>query len=160
MQYTDIVWYKNLIDSGPAPLLEAVVETGVTILKGDVLEKGTLVDEVALAETNDIILGVATHNAAAGETVSYVPAYWYCVFAIKSTAANAFDTDEDTLTTSALTIATGATTVDSEQAPGTDDDVLMLGLADGETDDEDENVVLCTFLQNPWQYNAVKAAEA
>ena len=159
MMYHDIVWYKNLTDSGPAPLEHAVVEAGVTVLMGDVLEQGTATDEVALAETADIILGVATHDAAAGTVVEYVPAYWYCVFAIKSTAANAFDTDEDQYTTSALTIVTGATTVDSEEAPAAaNDDVLMIGLAPDETDDEDENVVLCVFINTPWTAHAVAAA--
>lgn len=124
------------------------IELAEACKKGDVLvadETGADNNTAALMDdAAELPIGVALEDGSIGDVVSYTPAYPWNVFAIKTAATKKYVAAADRFTRCDFTVFTsGGMQID----PATDvsHNVLMLGLADGESDDTVQNVVLAVF---------------
>lgn len=148
MEYTDIVWVKNLLGGSTIMLSGTVGATAVKV--GDILIKGGTADVlIPMTAVDQVVVGVATNDAAVGETVIYVPAFPWNVFAIRTATATPYDDSDDKFTVCDVSdFTSGAMEINPEAAVG--GDVLLIGLADGETDDTADNIALCIFTDTVW----------
>jgi hypothetical protein len=148
MQYTDIVWVKNLL-GGTTIEMEAVV--GATaVKKGDPVIKGATDDLlIPMTAADQQVVGIATHDAAVGATLTFVPAFPWNVFAIKCDGAKLYEESTDRyIACDFVDFTSGDMRIDPDtEAAG---DVIPIALADGETDAEAENVVYCIFTDTVW----------
>lgn len=140
-----IYWVKNLL-GGTTEIDEITLAEDCK--KGDVLvadESGGDNDTAALMDdAAELPIGVALEDGETGDVVNYIPATPWNVFAIKTASTKKYVASADRFTYCDFTdFTSGAMQID----PATDSshNVLMLGLADGETDDEAQNVVLAVF---------------
>lgn len=148
MEYTDIVWVKNLL-GGSTIMMEGTV--GATaVKKGDILIVGASQELlIPMIAVDTVVVGVATHDAAVGATVSYIPSFPWNVFAFKTATATPYDDSADKFTfCDVVDFTSGAMKINPEDA--TASDILLIGLADGETDDTAGNVALGIFTETPW----------
>ena len=148
MIYTYPMWVENLVGGETKAKKITVGATAVKV--GDFLQKGASDDLVIpMTVANQMIVGVATSAGAVGAEIFYIPTYFWNVFAIKCKATKDYT---DTVDKFNLADVTDFTSGDMRIDPGTStaDDVLMIGLADGETDSVAENVVLCIFMDTPY----------
>lgn len=148
MEYNDIVWVKNLLGGSTELMTDTVGATAVK--KGDPLQKGATDDLVIpMTAADQQIVGVATCDGAVGDEVTYVPAFMWNVFAIKCDGACTYVDDEDRyIACDFVDFTSGDMRIDPDTE--TAGDVIPIGLADGETDEENENVVLCIFTDSVW----------
>ena len=148
MQYTDIVWVKNLLGGSTIEMEGTVGATAVK--KGDILIAGATAEVlIPMIAVDTVVVGVATNDAAVGGTVNYTPAFPWNVFAIRTATATPYDDSADKFTCcDVVDFTSGAMEINPED--GTASDVLLYGLADGETDDTADNVALCIFTDTVW----------
>jgi hypothetical protein len=148
MEYTDIVWVKNLLGGSTILLTDTVGATAVK--KGDPLKVGATDDLVIpITAADQVVIGVATHDAAVGAEVAYVPAFPWNVFAIKCDGAIQYvDTTDRYIACDFVDFTSGDMRIDPDTVAA--GDVVIVGLADGETDSENENVVLAYFTDTAW----------
>ena len=148
MYYQDIVWYKNLL-GGSTETYEATV--GATaVKKGDILIAGASAEVVIpMIAADTVVYGVATHDAAVGAKVLYWPAFPWNAFAIKNDGTKSYVSTSDYFTECDMVdFTSGDMRLDC--ATHTAADFLILGLCDGETDSEAENVVFGVFTETFW----------
>ena len=148
MQYVDIVWYKNLL-GGSTETYEATV--GATaVKKGDILIAGASAEVVIpMIAADTVVVGVATHDAAVGATVSYWPSFPWNAFAIKCDGTKTYVDASDRWTCcDVVDFTSGDMRIDP--AVATASDFMLLGMADGETDSEAENIAYGVFTETPW----------
>ena len=148
MQYNDIVWIENLLGGSTPIMTDTVGATAVK--KGDPLQVGATDDLVIpMTAADQVIIGVATADGAVGAEVTYVPAYPWNVFAIKCDGAIQYvDTTDRYIACDFVDFTSGDMRIDPDTV--TAGDVIILGLADGETNSENENVVRCIFTDTVW----------
>ena len=149
MLYTDIYWVENLV--GGSTKMKTSTTGAVAIKTGDPLKECATDDLlIPITTVDDCVVGVALHDSAIGAEIKYIPSYPWNVFAIITTTGCEYDESEDKFNKCDFSVFTsGAMSI----APGTlagNGDVLLLGLAEGETDDEDLNVALCVFMDTPY----------
>jgi hypothetical protein len=95
------------------------------------------------------VVGIATHDAAVGATLTFVPAFPWNVFAIKCDGAKLYEESTDRyIACDFVDFTSGDMRIDPDtEAAG---DVIPIALADGETDATAENVVYCIFTDTVW----------
>jgi len=148
MDYTDIVFYENLLGGSTITMEQTVGATAVK--KGDPLQKGATDDLVIpMTAADQPIVGVALADAAVGAEVAFIPAFPWNVFAIKCDGACLFEASTDQyIACDFVDFTSGDMRIDPDtEAAG---DVIPIGLAPGETDALAENIVLCIFTDTVW----------
>lgn len=128
-----------------------IMTTAEAVKKGDVLvadESGADNNTVArMDDTAELPVGVALHDVASGEEVSFIPASPENIFYIKTSPTKKYVAAADRFTTCDFdTYTSGAMTIDP--ATDTQHHVQILGLKDGESDDTAANVVEAVFVQS------------
>jgi len=145
MLYTDIQAMRRL--NGQLGTVEPIYETvGATaVKKGDPVKAGATANVVIpITAAGDIVIGVAMHDAAIGAVVALMPVNAEVVYAVKCASTKKYVASADKWTTCDFTdFTSGAMKIDP--ATAAQGDVLMIGLADNELDNTNENVTLCIF---------------
>jgi len=148
MLFTDIMWVENLV--GGSTKMKTGTVGLVAVKTGDVLKEGATDNVlIPIIAVDSEVVGVALHDAAAGAEIKYIPAYPWNVFAIPTSTGCEYDDSANKFNMADFTVFTsGAMAIGADTL--TNGDVLMLGLADGESDDTEANVVLCIFMDTPY----------